>query len=535
MNRLSGPLNRYSKSAGWLGVFVAVVALLLYVINPGWGFYVSIALIPALGLLLLSLIVHFEALKAFSSRRSTKSGLNSLRMVVLVGLILSILNFISWRHPFRIDFSETRSFSLAPQTLKVLENLDRDVQIRAFFSEQAQARSRIKDLLGNYAYHSPKISYTIIDPDRKPSLAKQYEITEYDTLVFESGNQETRVQAASEQEITNAIIRINKDQKKLILFLEDHGEHSPADPDKNGYSLVKDQLQKQGFDVDALSLLEVGRVPEEANLLIIAGPQKKFLPQERKALSDYLSGGGRVFLLLDPNNSSGLDDLLDRWGVQMGKGLIIDTLSRLLGGDYTIPVVSQYPNHEITRNFNLATFFPVSQTVNFDQSKSSEFDFQAIAQTSENSWSKTNPRQGNLNFNPAEDVQGPLTLAAVITRKPSSDNPRAEDSLAIEGRDTVLDAEAAQEDQSILVVFGDSDFASNASFDFSGNGDFFLNTVNWLTEEKDLISIRPQQPHFTPLFLTRSQGKVLMILSLFLLPSVVILTGLTIWRKRRSL
>ena len=531
MRSFSGRLKRFSKSAGWLGAFIAVAALMLYVINPGWGLPISIALIPAMGLLILSLIVHFEALKTFSSRRSTKSGLNSLLMVVIVTLILSILNFLSWRHPVRFDLSETRSFTLAPQTLKVLGNLDREVRIKAFFSGQAQTRTQIKDLLDNYAYYSPKILYTIIDPDRKPSIAKQYEITQYDTLVFESGDQETRIQTASEQEITNALIRILKDQKRKILFLEDHGEHSPADPDKNGYSLVKDQLQKQGYEIDALSLLEEGRVPEDASLLIIAGPQKKFLPQERKALSDYLSGNGRVFLLLDPNISTGLDDLLSRWGVRMGQGLIIDTLSRLLGGDYTVPVVSQYPDHEITRNFNLATFFPVSRTVNFDQSKSGEFDFQPLAQTSENSWTKTNPRPGSLNFDPAEDIRGPLTIAAVITRKPLPDN-----SLAEEGsRDAPMEAEDDQDNQSILVVFGDSDFASNASFDFSGNGDLFLNTINWLTEEKDLISIRPQQPDFTPLFLTRSQGKVLMVLSLFLLPSAVIITGLTIWRKRRRL
>ncbi|HUK56589.1 MAG TPA: Gldg family protein [Nitrospiria bacterium] len=520
-------LNTLSRAAGWLGVLTAVAAAIVYQVNPQWKPYVSLAELVALGLLVLFFIVHFEALKSFSARRSTKFGLNSILMVLIFIGILGILNFILSRHHLRFDFSETSAFSLAPQTLEVLKNLNRDVKVTAFVSEQGRSRSEAKDLLGSYNYRNPRVTYTLVDPDKNPSLAKQYGITQYDTLVIESGKQETQVKSVNEQELTNAIIRIGQDERRKILFLENHGEHGLSDQEKTGYSRVRDALQAQGFDVGPLSLLEEGKVPDKTAVLVVAGPQKGFLPQEKTALSSYLTADGKVLLLLDPDSRTNLDDILSQWGIKMGKGLIVDPVSRLLGGDFTIPVVTNYPPHDITKGFNLATFFPVAESVNFDPGRASEFDYKPLAQTSDNSWSKTRLAEGRLNFNPAEDVRGPLTLAAVITKKSSSGS-----SEHSHGPDAHA---AADEARPTLVVFGDSDFAANGTFNFSGNGDLFLNTVTWLAQEKGLISIRPKETRFTPLFLSSSQGTLLMYVSLLLLPAGVFLTGIGIWRRRRLL
>jgi ABC-type uncharacterized transport system involved in gliding motility auxiliary subunit len=162
-----------------------------------------------------------------------------------------------------------------------------------------------------------------------------------------------------------------------------------------------------------------------------------------------------------------------------------------------------------------------------------EFEFQFLAKTSERSWSKTNFRSRQLNFNPAEDVRGPLTLAAVVTRKPKGGAPEPH------GHDEPAEPGAGEsgtgESQPTLIVFGDSDFAANGSFNFSGNGDLFLNTVAWLAQEKGLISIRPKETRFTPLFLSQAQGKVLMYVSLLFLPASVFITGIAIWKRRRRL
>ncbi|MBI3597222.1 MAG: GldG family protein [Nitrospirae bacterium] len=526
-------LNPLSKGAGWLGFLTAIAGVIVYQIHPEWKPYISLAELTALGLLVFFFIVHFEALKSFSTRRSTKLGLNSVLMVLIFISILGVLNFILSRHHLRFDFSETSSFSLAPQTLQVLKDLKRDVKITAFVSDQGRTRSQIKDLLSGYSYHNPRITFTLVDPDKKPSLAKQYGVTQYDTLVLESGKQENQIKTIDEQELTNAIIRIVQDERRKILFLENHGEHRLSDQEKTGYARVKDSLEKQGFEVGALFLLEEGKVPDKTAVLVIPGPQKGFLPQEKIALSSYLAANGKVLLLLDPDVQANLDDFLSQWGIKMGKGLIIDPVSRLLGGDFTVPVVTNYPAHEITKNFNLATFFPIAEAVNFDPSRASEFDYKPLALTSDNSWSKTRLAEGRLNFDPAEDVRGPLTLAAVVTRKTLSGSPEPHP------HDTPGKTEspyaAANEARPTLVVYGDSDFAANGSFNFSGNGDLFLNTVTWLAQEKGLISIRAKETHFTPLFLSRSQGTVLMYVSLLFLPAAVFLTGIAIWKRRRLL
>ena len=528
--------DKLSRWAGWLGAATAAAAVTAQALYPGGGLYVTAALVLALGLLVFYFIVHFEAIRAFSSRRSTRFGVNSVLMVLIFAAILGLLNFLSSRHHIRMDFSETGQFTLAPQTVQVLKSLHRDVRITAFVSESPQSfeggsnPAAVKALLGNYRYHNPRISFTLVDPDRKPVLAKQYGITQAGVLVLESGAQSAQIKSINEQELTNALIRLDKEQRRKIHFLEGHGEHALADTQPTGYSLVKDHLEKQGFQVERLWLLESGKIPPDTSVLVIAGPQKKFLPQETAAVSDYLARGGKTLLLLDPEDQTELTEWLSQWGIRMGNGLIIDTLSRLLGVDFTVPVVTQYAPHDITANFNLATFFPVARSIHFDKDRASEFDFKPIAQTGENSWSKPRFRGGPFNFNPAEDVRGPLTIAAVVTKK-SKTGPDDSHAPAEEAAGGPSEAVA----EPTLAVFGDSDFASNGSFNFSGNGDLFLNTVLYLAQEKNLISIRPKETNFSPLFLSQQQGRALKYVSLILLPAAVVALGVLVWRKRRRL
>lgn len=532
MRKIAQPRYRIlSPVLGWSGFLAALGGWMVYQVNPSWRLYASLSMLFALGLWAAFFILHFETLKAFSSRRSTQLGFNSLLMTLIVVLIIGAVNFISANHSVRFDLSETGQYTLSPQTFQVLKDLNRDVKILAFVSDQSRTRSQIKDLVDNYAYHNPRVTYTLIDPDRKPTLAKQYGVTQYDTLVVQSGPQETQVKTPNEQELTNALIRVGKDQRRIIRFLEDHGEHSPADSEKAGYSMVKEALQKQGFEVGSLSLLETASVPSDTSVLVIAGPQKGLLPAEIEKLNSFLDRQGKILLLLDPQTASRLEGWAADWGLQINGGLIIDPLSRLLSGDFTIPVVSKYLPHPITENFNLATFFPVSQPVQFDPTRSAEFDFKPIAETSESSWVKTHLKSGRVEFNPAEDRRGPLTLAAVVTRKSkTSETHEHENTEAETGKTGVVPAP-----ESTLAVFGDSDFASNAYFNFSGNGDLFLNTVAWLAQEANLVSIRPKEPTFTPLFLSRSQGTLLMYVSLILLPGAVVISGILIRKRRRRL
>lgn len=515
-------IDRISRISGWLGLLTALIALMVHEIQPAFRPYTTAALILSTGLLVFFFIIHFESLKNLSAKRSARHGANSALMVVIIAGILGILNFLSAQHHTMVDLSETQRFTLAPQSFQILQNLDREVRIIAFVSDQGRSKPAIRDLLNNFRYTNPMVSFSFVDPDKKPSVTKQYGITQYDTLVFESGNQSAQIKVVNEQEITNAIIRVSRDAKRKILFVTGHGEHSLNDAERNGYTLVKENLEKQGFEVGEISLLQEARVPEDTSLLVIAGPQRPYLPEEVRVLTDFLDSPGKILLLADPNERSGLNPLLSEWGVTFQGGVIIDTLSRLFGGDFTIPVVNSYPDHEVTKGFNLATFFPLAQGIEFDTSRAAEYDFTPLAQTSGNSWAKLRiPEDGQIRFNPGEDKKGPLTIGATLSRKPKTgDSP----STPLE-----------EQDRPVLTIFGDSDFASNSSFHFSGNGDLFMNTVSWMAEEKNLISIRPKENSFSPLFLSRTQGRILMYSSLIIIPSAILIAGFTVWKRRRRL
>lgn len=513
MDHRKAVVEKVSLYAGWLGALLSLGGLIALGINPGWRLFVTLVEVAALVLLVFFFVVHFEAVKGFSTRRSTKLGLNSILMVILFLAILSIVNFLSSRHSQRLDLSETGRFTLAPQTVKVLSELPREVKITAFSQDQGRSASQIKDLLNTYSHHTPKITYDFIDPDRKPAIAKQYGITQYDTLVLESGKQETRVKNAIEQELTNAIIRVSKDERRKVLFLSGHGEHGLNDTEGTGYSRVKEALEKQGYELEELSLLQTGKVPEKTSVLVIAGPQRPLLPQEKEAVAVYLGGGGKILTLLDPLTETNLEDLLAQWGLRLSSGFIAD--AALFVQDPTNPATMSYPPHEITEGFNgFITVFPLARTVSFESSNA-DLEFHPLVQT--------------------PSKRGPLTLAGVVTRK--STQP-VEEAAPEEGAASPSEAEEAARPSApepTLVVFGDSDFASNATFNFSGNGDLFLNTINYLAQEKGLIAITPKEPRFAPLFLSKTQGNMLMYVSLIVIPAAVFVTGLGIWRRRRRL
>jgi ABC-type uncharacterized transport system involved in gliding motility auxiliary subunit len=448
-------------------------------------------------------------------------GLNSLLMVLLFLGIIGLINFLSARHPLRADLTETKQFSLAPQSVEVLEGLSRDVKLTAFVQDLSGSRSQLGDLLEQYRYYSPRIAYSFIDPDKQPAVAKQYGITQYDSMVLESGAQSALINQIVEQEITNAIIRVTKDEKRTIYFLDGHGEHRLDDKDKEGYSTVKESLEKQGFEVKPLFLFQEGAVPASADAVVASGPQRPFRPEERAALDQYLKQGGHVLLLLDPQSSHGLEELLGNWGLKLNPGIIVDPVTRLFGIGPTVPVVTTYPPHDITQEFNLVSAYPLAQSLAFDTAEQDRLEFHPLAQSGPNSWSETDVGSQRWVFNPDRDLQGPLTLAGLVTPK----NPIAEEP----------ESEPAPEPKkAVLAVFGDSDFVNNANFHFSGNGDLFLNTVSFLAQEESLISIRPKESQFAPLFLSRNQGRMLGLITLSV-PVGLLVFGLAVWRRRRRL
>ncbi len=497
---------------GFLGLGCALAGIFVYVFfeEKVW-IYTTLELL-ALVQLTLFFITHFEMLKDFSSQRSTKFGLNSILMVVIFISILSILNFIVARHEVRFDFSDAGIFSLSPQTEKVLEQLKHEVKFTGFFTDDSKMRSKAADLLENYKRENKKVSYILIDPDKKPALTKQYGITEYDKIVVESEGRTSIARNISEEALTSALIRSSRKTKKTFYFTEGHGERSINDTQKDGYALIKDALEKQGFTIKKLLLLNAGEIPEDADVVIIGGPTRAFTVEEFGIIQHYLETNGRLFLAIDPMLKTGFEDFLAPWGLQLKDDMILDPSS---GMGAAIPTVNPdaYPPHEITQNFNLATFFPLSRSVSFDSSKANLYQFSPILQSGSETW-LTDHVEGELIVDPERDRKGPIIFGGVLTQKTSSSDT---------------------EKEMRMVVVGDSDFGTNSIARAAGNGDLFQNIISWLANEGDLVSIRAKEIPTTTLLLNDKQTGIIFTISVLILPLGIMSIGLMIWRKRRRL
>ncbi|UCH80046.1 MAG: GldG family protein, partial [Nitrospiraceae bacterium] len=384
-----------------------------------------------------------------------------------------------------------------PQTVQVVRQLGSTVHIRVFGQESSPSFNRAKKLLESYRYVSRNVMYSIVDLDRAPLLAKEFGIDQYDSIVVESSGNHVVVYGISEESITNGIIKATREIRKKIYFLTGHGENDIQDNGRNGMSRAVSRLSALGYELTTLVLGRGEAVPDDADLLVIAGPKERFSDQDLIKINKFITQDGKILGLFDP----GFDPspIIGGTGIQMLKGQITDPSSNLGGRDVMVPLVSSYPDTPITRNFTLSSVFP------------------GVAP---------------LETGAFPDVYEYFTIAST-----SPESTVIDEGIAVSGKGEHIIAAAAGSvsGKDIMVVFGDADFVTNAFFDVVGNGNFFLNSVNWILEEGDLISIIPQRDDFIPLYITPQQARVLFYISVIALPLSVFALGFNVWRKRKVL
>jgi ABC-type uncharacterized transport system involved in gliding motility auxiliary subunit len=524
-------MKRLSPFAGWTALIVGLMALITYLFLPEYNLLVltlvSIAGINAIFFLTMS---REEVVRSIKSRTALY-GMNTTVVIVVVLGILFFINVLTYRHKFLVDLTESSVFTLAPQTQKIVRNLPRKVKMTAFFQTGSPGRNAFEQLAEGYKTLTDQIEVELIDPDRRPAVVKQYGVTTYGTVVLESGKQETKVKKATEEDLTNALLQVTRDQQKKIYFLSGHKEKNIENKEKNGYSQAKQALEKDHYKLEPLLLLQTGKVPDDANVLIINGPENNLQEVEIAAIDAYLNRGGAVMLLLDPQQDAGLTKFLEQWGIQIRDDLVVDPLAKLYGADYTTPIVSQVGDHPITRDIGQETIYPMLRsvsTITTEGLKTTEVLF-----SGPRSWAEKDYKSGKVNVDPGIDLEGPVPVAVVSSKEIKSDGntePKPESSTEDKKSKAPTPVKKAH-----LVVVGDSDFASNQFFSLYGNGDFFLNTASWLAKEENLISIRPRTRKWSPITLSNTQGNLISMLGIIVFPGVVILIGFRVWWKRHSL
>jgi ABC-type uncharacterized transport system involved in gliding motility auxiliary subunit len=489
-------------------------------------------LIAGFALVLAHLLLRWEDVAGRLGRRQMRYGTNALVLGAVVLAILAAVNYLVSRHSRRFDLTKGQRYSLSDQTRKVLSGLKEEVKITYFARKGELARGQ--DRLKEYQAGSSKIQAEFVDPVASPARAQAYDVRgPWPILVVEKGTNRERVNNDSEQDVTNALIKVTRDRKKTVCFAEGEGERSEDDGSERGFSAAKAALTRSQYETKKVLLLREKRVPAECTVLVVAGPEKDLLPEAIDAIRSFVKGGGKALLMVEPELKEAyphLVALLKEWNIDAGKDVVVDVsgMGQLFGAGELTPIVAEYPYHEITKDFRIMTAFHMARSIEAGKGSVEGVSAQNLLQTSRESWAETDlSLKGRIEFNEGKDRRGPISLGAAATIKPAAPSPSPSPSPGAEAPDKEKPPEGR------VVAIGDSDFASNALLGFQGNKDFFLNSVAWLSEDADLISIRPKEPDDQRMLLSAQQVGNVRWVALVLLPGAFVVAGIATWWRRR--
>ncbi len=479
-----------------------------------WALGISAALL-VLGLAFFALL-NPQRVRELLTGRQARYGSNAVIMLLAFVGILLVVNILVLQNPGKpMDFTEDKQNSLATETLDTLKALPASVQVTGFYTSQTPSATAQK-LLENYKNHSNgKFDYTFIDPDQNPLAAQQAGITGDGKIYLQMGDQHEIVASASEQELTSALIRLMNPGQQTIYFLTGEGERDIVNAGNTAYTTAKSALEAKNYTVQSLNLIAQNKIPDNATVIVIAGPTQPISAAEQTLLQDYVSKGGALVVMEEPapltqfgNSPDPLAAYLaTTWGITFDNDIVIDTNT----SQPLYAVAATYGNHSITEKLQgLVSFYPTGRSLTIASNMTNQPT--ALVSTNSSAWGETDfasmQSNGNVAFDSSVDYTGPLTLAVAI-----------EDTTA----------------GSHVVVFGDADFASNVFFSQYANGDVFLNSIDWAAGQAKLINLSAPTAISRTLTLPSSFWLLIMAISfLCILPGLVIAGGVISWLIRRS-
>jgi ABC-type uncharacterized transport system involved in gliding motility auxiliary subunit len=519
---------------GWLGMALVLAAVVLRFTRPELQVWYQRLALAGLAVTAVFVLSQWRDVARSFQGRNVKYGSMAATSAVLVLAILVGINWVSARENKRWDLTAAGQFSLSDQTKKLLGELKQPVTIRVFYAGSSQ---EYRDRLSEYAYASKQVQTEYVDAERDPVAAQKYGVTTVPTFILEYGGRSEKATSADEQSLTNALKKVIEGQAKKIYFVQGHGEHDPTTSDQVGYSGIADALKTDNFDVAKLTLVQEGKVPDDASVIVFAGPTTDILPQEAEAVRTYLARGGKVAILVDPpekGTGAPLTNLLaiaHDWGIDVGNNLIVDAsgLGQLIGTGASVPVAMPVA-HPITENFWVMTAFPIARSAAPIDGGVNGHIAQKVLETSPQSWAESDIKGLYATGRPERnldkgDQAGPITLASAVSA-PATQAPAPAAGAAKPDAD-------APKPESRLVVVGDSDFISNQAMGITGNREIFLNMANWLAQQEDLIAIRPKSAQDRPITMTADQGQMVFWFTMVIVPLLLFGNGVRVWWKKR--
>ena len=522
-------MKRILSFLSYLGMALVFGALAVRIFRPQWDQYAVYASWAGLALVVLYVLGQWREIVAYFQRRNARYGaIAGVSVLVVLGILVAV-NYVSAKQNKRWDLTANRQYSLSDQTLKLLRGLKAPVKFLVF--DQAVNFDRFKPRLTEYQYQSKQVSIEYIDADKQPVPTKQYEIQTYGTIVVEYMGRRERVTSDAEQDLTGALVKVLNPKERRVYFLSGHGEKDPTNTERAGYSAILDALRRDNYQWEKLVLAQTNMIPDNATVIVVAGPRTDLLEGEVMLLRDYLQKrAGKLLVLLDPPDPKSpqmpmLVGLLREWSIDAGNNVVIDAsgVGKLFGADASVPVAASYPSHPITAGFNLLTAFPLARSMAPTEKPAEGRAPQTIIETSPRSWAETDlAPSGQVALNTDKgDKAGPISIGVAVSAAAA---PGGEQQKQGDG----------EKPESRIVAIGDSDFATNAALGIQGNSDLFMNTINWLAQQENLIAIRPKEASDRRLTVTATQMQLLGWLSILIVPAAVLATGVFTWWRRRE-
>jgi ABC-type uncharacterized transport system involved in gliding motility auxiliary subunit len=528
-------LKRILALLGWLGVALVFAAVAISFLRPEWQWYRGLALAGLVCTLLYVLSQWREIAREFSGRQARYGTLAIASILVVLG-ILAAINYLAARHNKRWDLTAASQYTLSEQTKKFLQGLDQPV--RATVLARSDDFERFRTLLEQYQYETKQLQVEYVDPEKRPALAEKLKENALGTIVLEYEGRVQRVTSNSEQDLTNGLIKVVQGEQHKVYFVQGHGERDTSGSDGSGYGSIAQALNADNFTAERLVLLQQ-EIPADATLVVIAGPKSDLLQPEIDRLKAYLAKGGKLLVLIDPPPSadaaplSSVIALLKEWSIEVGDNAVLDPLSRLRGAEADVPVAAPpYPYHPITSTFRTLTAYPYARSVKPAEGATEGRAPTSFIESGPASWAETDLKtlttRGEAKPDlDGGDVKGPVSMAVAVSApvteaKPPSEAPADQPADQTENKP-----------ETRIAVVGDSDFAANAVLNMGGNRDMFLNIVNWLAQQENLIAVRARDPEDRRVTVSAAQDRMIFWFTVLVMPGLILLAGVHAWWRRR--
>jgi len=433
--------------------------------------------------------------------------------VALMVALVALLAYVAHEHRVERDLTQAGRNTLSPATLDVLRQLDAPVRITAYAmasdTRGDNVHRRIENFLRPYQRNMAGLSLTLVDPREHPKAAAAARVRAPVELVVEYKRRTEHLTQFTEQAFVNLLMRLVRGTERLVLWLDGHGERSLNGVANHDLGDFGHQLRTKGFRVNSVNLAVAQDMPANAALLMIASPQAEITPAEVQKIRKYLSEGGNLLWLIDPEPLRGLQPVAEQLGLVLMPGVVVDPRATEFRASpaFAVGTTAGYSPHAVTATLHLNTLFPYSRQVGTVESD--EWRYTPLVEVAPRGWVEAGSVDGAVSFDKDRDVPGPVTIAVALERTVNDKSQR-------------------------IAVFGNASFLSNTYLGNGGNLDLGINLVNWLVGDDQLVMIQPRATADSRLEIGQFSLYLIAFSFLFMLPCAFVITGVVVWWRRHK-